>query len=112
MDKKQFVTFIRDGRALDQDLTTIDCQFIFRKAKATAAAPDSVFKDCLIHQKRLTYTAVRVLALSQAALFKGIPTGKFIQVLAAGLRSHDKEAVKGGGGGGEDSASNRKPIEE
>lgn len=90
MNKKQFVSFIRDGKALDSDLTTIDCQFIFRKAKATASAPDNVFKDCIIHQKRLTYPAVRVLALSQAALFKAVPTSKFIQSLAAGLRDQAK----------------------
>lgn len=90
MNKKQFVDFIRDGMAIDTDLTTIDCQFIFRKAKATASAPstdkENAFTDCVVHQKRLTYPAIRILALSQAALFKGLPTSKFIQALAAGLK--------------------------
>jgi hypothetical protein len=83
MDKRQFVEFMRDGMALDSDLTTIDCQFIFRKA--IASAPEHSLKECVVHHKRLMYSAVRLLALSQAALFKGMPTSKFIQALAAGL---------------------------
>mmetsp|Transcript_6020 Transcript_6020/g.9814 ORF Transcript_6020/g.9814 Transcript_6020/m.9814 type:complete len:373 (+) Transcript_6020:169-1287(+) len=85
MDKRQFVEFMREGMAIDHDLTTIDCQFIFRKAKATALSPGNTFKDCVVYRKRLLYPAVRILCLSQAALFKGLVTSKFIQGLAAGL---------------------------
>lgn len=92
MDKRQFVDFMRSGLAIDHDLTTIDCQFIFRKAKATALSPGNTFKDCVIHRKRLTYPAMRILCLSQAALFKGLVTSKFIQGLAAGL-AHSNEGT-------------------
>lgn len=85
MSAKEFCDFMRRGNVLDKELTTIDCSFIFKKARATASLPGNAFNDCVVHNKRLMYSAVRILAMPQAALFKGLPTSKFIQALATGL---------------------------
>jgi hypothetical protein len=100
MDRKQFVIFMRQGMAIDHDLATIDCQFIFNKARATALSPGNIFVDCVIHKKRLTYPAVRVMCLTQAALFKALSLSKFIQGLAAGLILPPEDPARTGAGAG------------
>ena len=89
MNKRHFYEFLRNGHALDKELTPYDCQFIFNKALLVAGKADSTFQDCIMPGKCLLYPAVRILALPQVSLFKGMATSKFIQQLAAAYAKSD-----------------------